>query len=646
MHDIIFISNGTLEQDKLYSEFKKKFFLAKKASSYNEAKRKAFTNLFWLVWPDLNISDNFKFDYQMPDWDREYIHIFKNSDLYTGVCLCSKLAEVSEKEFNYRFFVSKKEIDIQASTPRHYDIFYIDTYEDYLKAAESSTLDMFWVVYSDLQVSDNFKFDFHISLHDTYNKNITHIFKNGEYYDGICLFPKNKLITKREFDNRFFVDKKEIDVQASIPKLFDVCYINTYEDYLKNIKLVTTEMFWVVYDDLVVDPNFKFDYQVPKHDQHITHIFKNGEYYDGVCLFSKTKPVTKREFDNRFFIDKKEIDIQASTPKLYDVFYANTFEEYSNAVKQSTTDMFWVVYNDLEVSSSFNFSYHIPSYDTYNKNITHVFKNGEYYDGICLFSTSTLISKREFDHRFFVNKNQVDIKASTPKQYDIVFISYNEIHADENYATLKERFPRAKRVHGVKGIHQAHIAAAEISSTPLFWVVDGDAIIDNQFDFSLTIPMYDKDVVHVWRSRNPVTKLEYGYGGVKLLPRKETLEMNVSSPDMTTSISSKFKAMNSVSNITAFNTDPFSTWRSAFRECVKLSSKTIQGQIDTETDERLTAWCTLNDDVKYGFYAYSGALAGRAYGEKNASDKEALRKINDFTWLEVLWLEEKSQLSL
>jgi phosphoribosylpyrophosphate synthetase len=33
-----------------------------------------------------------------------------------------------------------------------------------------------------------------------------------------------------------------------------------------------------------------------------------------------------------------------------------------------------------------------------------------------------------------------------------------------------------------------------------------------------------------------------------------------------------------VSNITAFNTDPYSTWKSAFRECVKLSSKIIDRQ--------------------------------------------------------------------
>ena len=91
--------------------------------------------------------------------------------------------------------------------------------------------------------------------------------------------------------------------------------------------------------------------------------------------------------------------------------------------------------------------------------------------------------------------------------------------------------------------------------------------------------------------------------------------------------------MPTVSNITAFNTDPFNTWKSAFRECVKLASRSIQGQIDTETTNRLDSWCTLVDDAPYGFYAYSGALAGRQYGQENAGNNPALLLINDFDWL-------------
>lgn len=222
--------------------------------------------------------------------------------------------------------------------------------------------------------------------------------------------------------------------------------------------------------------------------------------------------------------------------------------------------------------------------------------------------------------------------------YDIVFISYNELNAEENYNKLASRFsaPTLKRITGVQGIHNAHIAAAKKAMTKMFWVVDGDAEVLDSFDFSYQVPNNELDYVHVWRSQNPVNGLVYGYGGVKLLPKKLTMNMDTSRVDMTTSISTLFKPMPEIANITAFDTDEFSTWRSAFRECAKLASSSIDRQNDEETQQRLNTWCTFATG-KFAADAIKGALAGRDYGQKNASDKEALLKLNDFTWLQDQW---------
>lgn len=217
--------------------------------------------------------------------------------------------------------------------------------------------------------------------------------------------------------------------------------------------------------------------------------------------------------------------------------------------------------------------------------------------------------------------------------YDIVFISYNEPNAENNWKLLKDRFPTAKRVSGVKGIHQAHIAAAKKSFTKMFWAVDGDAQVLPTFNFNYEVPEWDLTTVHVWRSRNPVNDLEYGYGGIKLLPRLLTLNMDVSYPDMTTSISSDFKAMSEISNITAFNTDPFNTWKSAFRECAKLASRTINRQNEDETNERLEIWKSVGHDRPFGKYAIHGAHSGCAFGDLHKSTPSVLKQINDFDWL-------------
>jgi hypothetical protein len=177
----------------------------------------------------------------------------------------------------------------------------------------------------------------------------------------------------------------------------------------------------------------------------------------------------------------------------------------------------------------------------------------------------------------------------------------------------------------------------------MFWVVDGDAEIDEDFNFDYKVATYEQDIVYVWRSKNPINDLVYGYGGVKLLPTSMTIDMDVSKPDMTTSISSKFKAVKSISNITAFNTDSFNTWKSAFRECCKLSSKIIDRQKSEETLHRLDVWCTVGSDRPYGQEAIAGAIAGKAYGEANKDDLEALKKINDFDWLKRIFDEQRTK---
>jgi hypothetical protein len=434
----------------------------------------------------------------------------------------------------------------------------------------------------------------------------------------------------------FYASKNNIDVESwlkikdTYPTAQKVENVKSFNDLNSR---AFTKMFWVIWDDLELTDNVDLmNYRATEWDNMYVHVFKNQDFFDGICLFPKNKKISQREFDYRFFIDKKEIDIIASIPKLHDKFIINTYDDYLLAIKTSTTSMFWASWSDIEINNNFKFNYQVPKY---NQDIVHVFKNGDHYDGICIFPTSNVVSKKEFINRFFIKKKEIDIVASFPTNYyyDVVFISYNEPNADNNYNNLLKKFPNAKRVHGVKGIHQAHIAAANLATTEMFYVVDGDAELVIDFNFNIHIPIVFRDHVHVWRSRNPINSLIYGYGGIKLLPRDKTINMDISKTDMTTSISSKFKAMPTVSNITAFNTDPFNTWKSAFRECTKLSSKIIDRQKDDETAERLQIWCNVGKDKPFGKYAIAGALAGKEFGEANRGNLTELKKINDFDWL-------------
>lgn len=162
----------------------------------------------------------------------------------------------------------------------------------------------------------------------------------------------------------------------------------------------------------------------------------------------------------------------------------------------------------------------------------------------------------------------------------------------------------------------------------MFWVVDADADITDTFDFGYIPDVYDQEVVHVWASKNPITGMEYGYGGVKLFNREQVLNATSWGLDFTTGLSSRFKAMPEVSCVTRFNTDAYSTWRSAFRECVKLALKD-----DAESKERLEGWLHPVPNAEFRHDAKRGAEEGRAYALSNKNDLDALAKINDYEWL-------------
>ena len=219
--------------------------------------------------------------------------------------------------------------------------------------------------------------------------------------------------------------------------------------------------------------------------------------------------------------------------------------------------------------------------------------------------------------------------------YDIVFLSYHEPHAQQHWELLKSRFPRAKHVAGVKGIPQAHRTAAQRSKTKYFWVVDADNLVNDDFDFSYKWPRDDvfDDRIAVWRAHNNLNGLEYGYGGIKLLPRQAVLAMPDTVIDFTTSISTNFHIMDEVASTTVINASPFEAWKAGFRECAKLTSGLMRGHKE-EMEERAALWIAKADPGKqYSETCVMGAIQGVEYGTAYAGDPLIMKNINDWEWL-------------
>ena len=177
-------------------------------------------------------------------------------------------------------------------------------------------------------------------------------------------------------------------------------------------------------------------------------------------------------------------------------------------------------------------------------------------------------------------------------------------------------------VAGADGVADA-VAELFVAEEFELFEVDELEVVD-EFDFLFKPKIFDFDCVHVWKSRNPYMDINYGYGGIKLLPTEEVRQLEEWGNDLTTSIGDKFKLIDMVSNVTKFNSDPFHTYRSAYRECAKL---TADGS--PESKIKLQAWLKPKKEVEYHEYAAKGAKDGVAHFLLNKD----MSLINDYDYL-------------
>lgn len=216
--------------------------------------------------------------------------------------------------------------------------------------------------------------------------------------------------------------------------------------------------------------------------------------------------------------------------------------------------------------------------------------------------------------------------------FDVVFISFKESNALENLNQLKKLSNRVHHVEGVVGIANAHLAAAKLASTDHFFVVDADNFVHDNFHFDKVADLEaHPNSVHVWRCVNPVNKLVYGFGGVKLFPRSLFSNMPEDYLDFTMTIAKAgYFIQKDTASETRFNATPFEAWKGGFRECVKLTLE-LDRKFSEVTSMRLNSWKENGLDALNGKWAILGASMGSEYAKKHP---DAVRKINDYIWLE------------
>jgi hypothetical protein len=211
---------------------------------------------------------------------------------------------------------------------------------------------------------------------------------------------------------------------------------------------------------------------------------------------------------------------------------------------------------------------------------------------------------------------------------DVIFISFEEPNADENFARVLSLAPHAKRLHGIKGVFNAWSAAAQLVTTPYFFLVEGDNWILDGFELRQPEPETNNKIYY-WPARNAVNKMEWFNGCLKFLAREAVSTMSRDAVDFFHSIKGYRQPMTQVATETRFNASPFLAWRCGFRECAKLAA----GSYNTpRAQEVLKTWQSVGADALNGTWCIFGARMGANFGRRNKG-RDEIRLVNDMDWL-------------
>jgi hypothetical protein len=137
--------------------------------------------------------------------------------------------------------------------------------------------------------------------------------------------------------------------------------------------------------------------------------------------------------------------------------------------------------------------------------------------------------------------------------------------------------------------------------------------------------------MRVWRARNPLNGLIYGYGGLKLIRRGALRELG-ETVDVLAALPGRIQFVTDIAGTTRINQSPYHAWKAGFRECAMLARGCEYGMPGAEAAEQIAAW-TGGGVGEFAAFALSGAREGVAFAQEAARVPALFEKLNDPGWL-------------
>lgn len=267
----------------------------------------------------------------------------------------------------------------------------------------------------------------------------------------------------------------------------------------------------------------------------------------------------------------------------------------------------------------------VPLWDEKKKTITPLTSGGS--SVLVPRESIAAIDTQLYDYPY-IDKRFTNIAKDLP--LDIIFISNGESNAEDNWKHLlvvtADKPNRVARVDGINGRVAAYQAALKESTTDWAFCVFAKLKVDSEFDWGWQPDRMQQRKHYIFHAKNPVNSLEYGH--MAMIAYNKKLVMQNAGGGLDFTLEQEHDVAPLLSGTAQFNNDPWMTWRTAFRECLKLRDSLP----DIENEYRLETWQTVTDG-KNGEWSVCGAEDAVKYYESVNGDFEKLKLSYEWEWL-------------
>jgi hypothetical protein len=179
-------------------------------------------------------------------------------------------------------------------------------------------------------------------------------------------------------------------------------------------------------------------------------------------------------------------------------------------------------------------------------------------------------------------------------------------------------------------MQNALLRAAEMSITPWYYAVFAKTELADSFEFNFKPDYYQLPKHYIFHARNSLNGLEYGHMGIVLYNCNIVKNQKEFGIDYT--MSAPHVVVPELSANASFNSTPYQTWRTAFREAAKLA-QFCDEQANIENEYRLQVWLTKAKGL-YSEWCLQGARDGYEFYQTNKRMPANLKQAFDWTWLQ------------